>query len=530
MNDPSSEQRPVVSPLLRPLTDTSTLQQLWLREKSREFPFHEYRLNGIPETLKTFVDQLLKEDGRYDRNRLIWTSENTFVYVGYDWRRRELPGVYQNSRFELRLTSASHDLWLFIHSTTLEDAIACLDFLVGLHDDKYDEMRLIDSDSSIERLCSLTSVLLERMLQQNAKRKHEFIDMTFTPDQSRTLATSGTRTDIELFGCKFQDDGEAFLEALEAREDPQTGLAKLSIVNFLPFAEGILVLFLHVLKCLTLNHICLESEEACRAVAEAELQYLKLDHCKLGDGGVALVESIRDGRGPKGLVLAKWDDDEDDWHPFDSSERFVSFLDALRGNTYLERLDLSRFDLREEGILAALAAALFENKGLVHLAIPSFRLIKSGFYKVLRAISTHSSLRTLDLTCRVLGMDATEASEEVAKMLSDNDQLEEIRINNYVLDSSAWAALVTPRLECNVYRKRFPVIQEIRPPSTRAAILASALAHVSNRPSPAYMLLRQNGDILSSYPLRVESQIATSSGKRSRLPSLDGMVVSNLGP
>jgi hypothetical protein len=66
--------------------------------------------------------------------------------------------------------------------------------------------------------------------------------------------------------------------------------------------------------------------------------------------------------------------------------------------------------------------------------------------------------------------------------------------------------------------------------STRAAVLASALSHVNSKPTPAFMLLRQNSDILSSYPLRVDPQIATSSGKRSRSLSSDGLVVSNLGP
>jgi hypothetical protein len=113
-------------------------------------------------------------------------------------------------------------------------------------------------------------------------------------------------------------------------------------------------------------------------------------------------------------------------------------------------------------------------------------------------------------------MDATVATKAVAEMLSVNEQLEDIRIHNgfflHFRYSLAWSALVTPRLEYNVYRKRFPVIQEITPLSTRAAILASALAHVSNRLSPAFMLLRQNGDIFSSYPLWVDPQIATSSG------------------
>jgi hypothetical protein len=46
-----------------------------------------------------------------------------------------------------------------------------------------------------------------------------------------------------------------------------------------------------MLKCLTLNHIHLESEEACRELAEAELQHLELDHCKLDDSGASLVEN-----------------------------------------------------------------------------------------------------------------------------------------------------------------------------------------------------------------------------------------------
>jgi hypothetical protein len=535
MNDPSSEQRPAMSSLLTPID--STLKELWFQERTTEFPFNEFRLNGIPESLKTFVNEFLKEDGTYDQQKLlIWTSENSFVHVGYHFHG--LPGVYRDYRFRLVLTSGSNNPHFYIHSTTLKDAMSCLDFLAGLHDDHFDEMSLFHQHEA-ERgplICPLTSVLLEKVLQQNAKRKSSFYSTTFTPDQSRTLATSGTRTDIELNSCKLQDDGAAFLEALAARVDPQIGLAKLRIEESLPFAEGIMVLFLHILKfkCLTLKYIHLESEEACRAVAEAELQYLNLDHCELGDGGASLVESITEGRGPKGLGLHKWDDDEDDWNPFDSQERFIFFLNALRGNTYLERLDLSRFDLREEGIHAALAAALFENKGLVQLGLQNCHFDESGFCKVLRALSAHPSLRTLDLTGIELDMDGTKATEEVAKTLSDNVQLEVILIDedddDSPFDSLAWDKLVIPRLEYNIYRKRFPPIQNIRSPSTRAAVMASALAHVSNRPSPAYMLLRQNGDILSSYPRVEEPQIATSSRKRSHSPSSDGMVVSNLRP
>jgi hypothetical protein len=524
----SSEKQPAVCSLRTP-TDTSTLKQLWLQEKTTEFPFNEFRLNGIPESLKTFVDRFLEEDGGYDDDRLIWTSKNAFVCVGV--LRPTLPGVYRNHRFELRLTSDSRYLPLYIHSTTLENAMSCLDLLVGLHDDNYDEMRLIYRDGSIQRLCPLTSVLLEKMLQQNAKRKNVFNRMTFTPDQSRTLATSGTRTDIELNRCKFQDEGAAFLEALAARADPQTGLTKLTIWYCLPFAQGIFVLLLNMLKCLTLHYTHLESEEACRAVAEAELQYLKLHHCKLGDGGASLVESVQVGRGPKGLSLGNTGFGDYDWRPFDSSERIESFMSALRNNTYLERLDLPGLRVREEGILDALTAALFENKGLVHLGLEGCCLNKKCFCKLLSAISEHPSLRTLDLTNFIHDMATTEATKAVAKMLSDNRKFEEIRLcdddDDSPFDSSTWYALVTPRLECNIYRKRVPAIQEIGLLSTRAAVLASALAHVSNKPWLVWTLVSQNHDILASYlPVNRahEHQIAILSRKRDRSPSFDAII------
>jgi hypothetical protein len=97
-----------------------------------------------------------------------------------------------------------------------------------------------------------------------------------------------------------------------------------------------------------------------------------------------------------------------------------------------------------------------------------------------------------------IDMDATSAIKAVTEMLSVNEQLEDIRFSSS-FDSLAWSALVTPRLEYNVYQKRFLALQEIRPLSTRAAVLASALAPVSNKPPPAYMLLHQSVDILSSY-------------------------------
>jgi hypothetical protein len=74
-------------------------------------------------------------------------------------------------------------------------------------------------------------------------------------------------------------------------------------ISCLRFAEGILVLILrrNEIETLKLYQIHLESEEACWDLAAAELHNLELASCDLADGGAALVEPIREGRGPKGF-------------------------------------------------------------------------------------------------------------------------------------------------------------------------------------------------------------------------------------
>jgi hypothetical protein len=551
-NTSSERRRPVVSSNLTPTDMTSVLKQLWwLREVTKNgsepdyYPsFNQYLIIGQPENLKAFADQFLLEDYLLEdgtpnyRPRLIWTCENSFVRVaGAYWCRDILDGGYQNVRFRFTLKKGSQELSFLIHSKTKEDAMSSLDLLVGLNDEYFDTMEFcyFGFESMVD--CPLTIPLLQKLILQNAKRKNSFDGMIFTADQSRTLAFSGRRTDIGIDRCKFEDDGAAFLEAsiVARREYPQAGLVNLGISNCLPFAEGILVLFLFqhtTLECLTLCNICLLSEEACRAVSTADLQYLKLDNCVPEDGGASLVESVREGRGPKGLGLFKAiDEGHEAWHPFDSTERFVSFVDALRGNSHLERLGLSDIDV-DDGILQKLAAALFENEGLIHLALQNCHLNESSFCELLRAISAHSSLRKLALTGMSSFMDRTEAAKKVAKMLSVNKQLEEIRIDKVtaddfdkdwpLFDPAAWENLVTPRLDCNVYRKRFPAIQKIRLLSTRAAVMARALTHVSNKPWLVWMLVSQNHDILSSYlpdnPTFAshDHQIAIVSRKRDR--------------
>jgi hypothetical protein len=102
-----------------------------------------------------------------------------------------------------------------------------------------------------------------------------------------------------------------------------------------PFNDRNLALFLsqRKLESLELHGIYLNSEVSCRAVATAQVRNLTLEYCELEDEGAALVESVGKGRGPKELCFHG--------NSFGSSESFVTFLNALRGDAHLERLHLS---------------------------------------------------------------------------------------------------------------------------------------------------------------------------------------------
>jgi hypothetical protein len=272
-----------------------------------------------------------------------------------------------------------HEHYLSIHASSLEESIICLDYLVGLKDTHFQQMGLSYKDHSGTRLCRFAADILEKILQ-NSSRRIKFIRMIFTPDHCRILASSGTKTNIEFYECIFQDEGAAFVEASAARQDETSGPAKLciwgddnDIDEYFGFNDRNMTLFLNQckLESLELRDLHFDSEDSCRAVASAEVRCLTLGGCDLEDGATALVEAVRDGYGPKELCF-------EDGHPFySSSESLIAFLNALRGNTNLERLRFPIFrDTRQQ--TRALAAALRENKGLVHLPVFSLQFDKSG--------------------------------------------------------------------------------------------------------------------------------------------------------
>jgi hypothetical protein len=276
-------------------------------EEFNEYSLKEYRLQEEPESLKAFIDLFFLENGEKEKDCIIWLTEHAFVRLSVC----RLPGVYRDRQTRLELsrsnlrTPRSHTHYLGIHSSTLEEAVSGLDLLAGLQDTYFTGMRLstfVPGEYGL-LVCPLTSRLLEKILLQNPERHNEFFRMVFAADQGRVLAVTGTRTQIGLDSCEFED-GDAFLEAFALRLD--SGPVKWRISGRLPFQNvEQFVLFLiqqRKLEYLSLSYLTLVGD-ICRALVATEIPDLGLDGCTLEDGGVALVESVSVGRGPKDCLL-----------------------------------------------------------------------------------------------------------------------------------------------------------------------------------------------------------------------------------
>jgi hypothetical protein len=272
-------------------------------------------------------------------------------------------------------------------------------------------------------------------------------------------------------------------------------------------------------------------------VAVAEINYLSLKNCKFEDTEAVqvLVDNTRAERGPKSLSL--------EGGPFSLEgnpsslevglpERLGEFMNALRGNTYLERLDLRGLHVKT-GCFQALVAALSENRGLTRLGLKDCFVNAQWWEKLMGATAKHPSLRTLSFEGIVgqngnLFADCHDPMHSLAGMLTENEQVNDIQVDAS-FDRDVWDAVVATRLEINLYRKRFRAIQAIWLEKTRAAIAARALtrfalADVKSESSLIFMVLSQNCDVFCSYwdnCLTRDNHSSVPSRKRSRLPSED---------
>jgi hypothetical protein len=133
------------------------------------------------------------------------------------------------------MDSEGSDHTVLSHSRTRTNPNPCLDFLFGLHDSHLKGLGLVynvpEDDEGEPPICPLTNRCLEKLLIQNVSRENAFYSMTFTQEQSRVHAGSGTN--IRLYDCSFSDGDVAFVDAALQH----SSLTKLTLWERLPLDE-----------------------------------------------------------------------------------------------------------------------------------------------------------------------------------------------------------------------------------------------------------------------------------------------------
>jgi hypothetical protein len=154
------------------LEPVDTLKQLWLQETTVEevFPWKEYRLHGKPQSLKAFLDLFLLENGEYDKNRA--------AFFIWSWRlvEKRVPAAFHEEVLQVTLSSDKRCRGrLSVFSSTVEQAMPCLEFLFGIRDSHFEVLGLSyhvpGEDAGGHHLCPLTTHCLEKLLLQMKKNR-----------------------------------------------------------------------------------------------------------------------------------------------------------------------------------------------------------------------------------------------------------------------------------------------------------------------------------------------------------------------
>jgi hypothetical protein len=120
-------------------------------------------------------------------------------------------------------------------------------------------------------------------------------------------------------------------------------------------------------------------------------------------------------------------------------------MNALRGNTYLKRLDFGFLDVRT-GTFQALVTALHENRELAHHGLTSCTVDDVCWDNLMGAIAEHPSLRTLSF--RIIDdangdwiLDRHDPIHALAGMLAENKQIDDIQVET-CSDRGLWNEVV----------------------------------------------------------------------------------------
>lgn len=486
--------------------------------------FSEYRLVQKPDSLYDLAS--LFYGGK--KSRLLWVSEESFLTLNGEPNCCDLPKEeFRHDFFRINFSSDRYAelehpwLSLNVFSTSREEANKAVALLFELPDTIYHSVTLLLGTYFLDQHHCPCPLDASNLAQLQAKYQNvEFQGVTFvSSEQSCALANMvQSSRKLCLTSCKFSDGGSSFVDEFVTREKTiQNKCACAKFAENLPFDERNLIKFLESLKgqkceqlTLELYDIYLLKPEVCRAIADAEVKELNLTHCILGDQGSALSENIRQGRGPKGLSLDA--DPSLPLGPFQSMNGWKIFLNSLRQARKLKILLMSLWMPPGDcdDLLEVLADAMAENRSLEVLHIDGYLRHDDGWFELVHAVSQHPSLCALGLPGIYFEHEGSnlldrkrDRTNAIIDMLAVNDQLEEICTNGHsTCDWRLWGSSVTPKLECNIYRKRFAKVSNTMLGSTRAARMGRVLTSVSSKPSLMWLLLSMNPDCVVTYGLQ----------------------------
>lgn len=476
------------------LQSSQTLKRLFQQEdlatEAAEFldtrwEFTEYKLRSEapPQSLRELVELFRSSPYRFDLMRIIWIEEGkSFLRIAApsetNYSYRYLPALFRDAFLRVTMVMETSELLsLNIHALNECYFASCMDFLITLVDDYFPEVRLW---RPTERQCPLSPSHFDGLLR-NRQRNLVFDSMNFTPAQSAVLAQSMKQSRISFNACTFLDNGRNFVQTLEKHSTFPTDL---SIRGDSPLDHSHWISFLRLFtlpngKSLESFHLAFmdwDDETTVKEMSQARIKRIHLEHCRFTLHGAVNVGS--------------------------------TFLRGLSSNTVLTHLSLSGFN-NESEILLILANTVQDMSCLVHLDI-SISQAPDGFLPFMKALAHHRTLRTLNFVLLleslhfgllpgwVSGEGRISRTKAVVNVLSTNRVLENIHFCDTMYEPRLWNTEVSPRLDCNRYRKHFRAFQQLEH-HDRASLIGKVLGRINHNPSVTFMMLFMNKDVLAEF-------------------------------
>lgn len=315
-------------------------------------------------------------------------------------------------------------------------------------------------------------------------REYLFSNEALSSDECYRLALHAER--LVFDECIFLDSGAAFRRGVQERVTPLS-------VTFLGRDPPFLGLCPVELRELELGEGFPLSKADCESLANAKIECLTLEKCRLEDHGGSLFSAIASAKGPRHLRLSHWDDPEqlDEW------------LIAAISSEQCQLQSISLVDVSEQSPTLSswrsiMQAILVVSTSLTCLELDSVRLtaeLWDIFLDFLDQSKTVSRLSFQNI-CDGHSNHHCGIAHRLAEIVKKNTNIEEI--SGRPFNKDIWDTQIVPRVLDNRYRNRFRKLQRDQ---SGVAILAHALAQPELQQeniSYLYVLLESSVNLLTA--------------------------------